>query len=83
VRTWLIRLRDRLPTGGGLRDEDWATRHRLLTVLLGVVVLVVTVFGAVRPDQGVTLLWTDLLILPCVVAGTTRRSCAARCATTR
>ncbi|BCY07360.1 bifunctional diguanylate cyclase/phosphodiesterase [Actinoplanes sp. L3-i22] len=73
MRTWLTWLRDRLPTGGGLRDEDWTTRHRLLTVLLGVVVLVVTVFGAVRPDQGTTLLWTDLLILPCIVAGTLLR----------
>ncbi|MFI1994056.1 putative bifunctional diguanylate cyclase/phosphodiesterase [Actinoplanes sp. NPDC020271] len=65
-----MRLRDRLPTGGGLRDEDWATRHRLLTVLLGVVVLVVTVFGALRPDHGPALLGTVLTVLPCLVAGT-------------
>ncbi|GAA2896537.1 hypothetical protein Acy02nite_61210 [Actinoplanes cyaneus] len=68
--TWLKTLRDRLPTGGGLRDEDWTTRHRLLTVLLAVVVVVVTVFGALRPGQGPTLLATDLLVLPCVVAAT-------------
>ncbi|GAA2701474.1 putative bifunctional diguanylate cyclase/phosphodiesterase [Actinoplanes palleronii] len=68
--TWLTWLRDRLPAGGGLRDEDWAARHRLLTLLLAVVVVGVTVFGALRPDQGSTLLWTDLLVLPCVVAGT-------------
>ncbi|BCJ46130.1 hypothetical protein GCM10010168_50790 [Actinoplanes ianthinogenes] len=64
--TWLRWL----PTGGKLRDEDWTARHRLLTVILAVVVVVVTVFGALGPGDAVTLLWTDLLVLPCVVAAT-------------
>ncbi|MEV6348186.1 EAL domain-containing protein [Actinoplanes sp. NPDC051851] len=70
MATWLKWLRDRLPTGGGLRDEDWAVRHQLLTVLLGVVVVVVTVFGALQGDHSEALLLTDGLVLPCVVAGT-------------
>ncbi|GIE89761.1 putative bifunctional diguanylate cyclase/phosphodiesterase [Actinoplanes regularis] len=71
--TWLIRLRDRLPAGGGLRDEDWAGRHRLLTVLLAVFVVASTVFGALR-HQNAALLWIDLLVLPTVVAGTLLRN---------
>ncbi|GAA4601449.1 diguanylate cyclase (GGDEF)-like protein/PAS domain S-box-containing protein [Actinoplanes octamycinicus] len=64
--TWLRWL----PTGGKLRAEDWTARHRLLTVILAVVVVVVTVFGVLGPGDGVTLLATDLLVLPCVVAAT-------------
>ena len=37
-----------LPTGGGLRDEDWARRHRLLTLLLASIVPALTVFGSAR-----------------------------------
>ncbi|WP_045747356.1 putative bifunctional diguanylate cyclase/phosphodiesterase [Actinoplanes rectilineatus] len=65
--TWLW---ERLPVGGGLRDEDWARRHRLLTVLLAVIMVILTVFGAFRPDTGPTLLVTDGLILTSVLVGT-------------
>jgi diguanylate cyclase (GGDEF)-like protein/PAS domain S-box-containing protein len=70
VGTWLRWL----PTGGRLRDEDWAARHRLLTVILAVVMVAVTVFGVLASGDAVALLVTDLLILPCVVAGTVLRS---------
>ncbi|MBG0567298.1 EAL domain-containing protein [Actinoplanes sp. NEAU-A11] len=70
--TW---LRDRLPAGGGLRDEDWAGRHRLLTVLLAVVMVVLTVFGVFQGEHhAVTLLLTDGLILPAVAAAALLRS---------
>ncbi|WIM98665.1 EAL domain-containing protein [Actinoplanes oblitus] len=62
--TWLRWL----PAGGKLRDEDWSARHRLLTIILAVAVVAVTVFGTLRPGGALTLLWTDLLVLPCVVA---------------
>ncbi|RSM41557.1 GGDEF domain-containing protein [Actinoplanes sp. ATCC 53533] len=56
-----------LPTGGGVRDEDWARRHRLLTLLLASGVLALTAFGAVRAGLDTGWLLTVLLILPCVV----------------
>jgi diguanylate cyclase (GGDEF)-like protein/PAS domain S-box-containing protein len=56
-----------LPTGGGLRDEDWARRHRLLTLLLAGTVPALTGFGAVRHGLDQSWLLTVLLILPCVV----------------
>ncbi len=60
-------MRGWLPTGGGLRDEDWARRHRLLTLLLGSSVLALTAFGVARRGLDVDWLLTVLLILPCVV----------------
>ena len=61
MRTWM-------PTGGGLRDEDWAGRHRLLTMLLGGTVAALTVYGALQ--DGLTRPWliTVLVVLPCVIA---------------
>ena len=58
-----------IPTGGGLRQEDWDRRHRLLTLLLAGCVVALTVFGAFS-DDGLdrAWLWTVLLSLPCVVA---------------
>jgi diguanylate cyclase (GGDEF)-like protein/PAS domain S-box-containing protein len=60
-------MRGWLPTGGGLRDEDWARRHGLLTMLLASTVLGLTVFGAARSGLDANWLLTVLLILPCVV----------------
>ncbi|GIF01390.1 hypothetical protein Ari01nite_88540 [Paractinoplanes rishiriensis] len=57
-----------MPTGGGLRDEDWAGRHRLLTVILGLSVVALTVFGAFQEESGQAWLYTALLVLPCLVA---------------
>src|SRR5690242_14669065 len=59
-----------LPTGGGLRDEDWAGRHRLMTRLLAASMVALVVYGALRDELGGGNLttWLLLLILPCVVA---------------
>ncbi|MEV6302737.1 EAL domain-containing protein [Actinoplanes sp. NPDC051861] len=71
----MARLRDRLPAGGGLRDEDWAGRHRLLTVLLAVVMVILTVFGALQGDEAAyALLLTDGLVLPALAAAVRLRN---------
>ncbi|MEU8242343.1 EAL domain-containing protein [Actinoplanes missouriensis] len=68
-------LRDRLPTGGGLRDEDWASRHRLLTVLLAAVLVFLIMFGVLRGEgHTLTLLLTVVPVLPCLLAATRLRS---------
>ncbi|MEU4427996.1 EAL domain-containing protein [Actinoplanes sp. NPDC024001] len=73
--TWTTWLRDRLPAGRGLRDEDWAGRHRLLTVLLAVAMVLLTVFGAFQGDHAVgALLLTDGLLLPSLAAAALLRS---------
>jgi len=58
-----------LRNAGRLADEDWARRHRLLTMLLAATVIGLTIFGAFS-DDGLTRSWlaTVLLVLPCVVA---------------
>jgi diguanylate cyclase (GGDEF)-like protein/PAS domain S-box-containing protein len=58
-----------LRNAGRLDDEDWARRHRLLTMLLAATVIGLTIFGAFSAD-GLTRPWlaTVLLVLPCVVA---------------
>ncbi|MFI5494991.1 putative bifunctional diguanylate cyclase/phosphodiesterase [Actinoplanes sp. NPDC051859] len=61
-------MRGWIPTGGGLRDEDWVRRHRLLTTLLAACVVALTVFGALGTGLTQSWLWTVLLILPCVIA---------------
>jgi diguanylate cyclase (GGDEF)-like protein/PAS domain S-box-containing protein len=60
-------MRGWLPTGGGLRDEDWTRRHRLLTLLLGSTVLILTAFGAARDGLDADWLITVVLVLPCIV----------------
>ncbi|MBU2665304.1 EAL domain-containing protein [Actinoplanes bogorensis] len=59
-----------LPTGGGLRDEDWAGRHRLMTRLLAASMAVLVIFGALQDELSAWNLttWLLLLVLPCVVA---------------
>ncbi|MFI7543969.1 putative bifunctional diguanylate cyclase/phosphodiesterase [Actinoplanes sp. NPDC049599] len=64
-------MRGWLPTGGGLRDEDWSRRHRLLTLLLGSTVPGLTLFGAARDGLDSDWLFTVLLILPCIVGAVT------------
>ncbi|MEU4219953.1 EAL domain-containing protein [Actinoplanes sp. NPDC026623] len=61
-------MRGWLPAGGGLRGEDWARRHRLLTLLLASSVIALTVFGYVHGELGAAWLLSVALILPCVVA---------------
>ncbi|MDY7086604.1 MAG: EAL domain-containing protein [Actinomycetota bacterium] len=59
-----------LPAGGGLRREDWADRHRLMTRLLAVSMAALLVYGALTDglhDWNLTT-WLLLLMLPCVVA---------------
>jgi len=65
-------LRQWIPAGGGLRDDDWANRHRILTVLLGASVVVLTVFGALRDQLGGALI-AVLITLACAVAAVTLR----------
>ncbi|MEV6602455.1 EAL domain-containing protein [Actinoplanes sp. NPDC051346] len=60
-------MRSWIPTGGGLRDEDWARRHRLLTALLAACVVALTVFGALGTGLDQSWLISVLLVLPCVV----------------
>ncbi|WP_250029412.1 putative bifunctional diguanylate cyclase/phosphodiesterase [Paractinoplanes maris] len=64
-----------LPTGGGLRDEDWAGRHRLMTRLLAAGLAALVAYGALRDELGGGNLttWLILLTLPCVVAAATLR----------
>src|SRR5689334_17943742 len=59
-------MRDWFPAGGGLRDEDWTRRHRVLTLLLALTMVMLTVFGVVRDGFDPVWLLTDALILPCV-----------------
>ena len=68
TRAWSA-LTTMLPAGGGLRDEDWKRRHRLLTVLLAAGIPLLTVVGALR-DEGFDAAWfiTVALVLPCVIA---------------
>ncbi|WP_239145843.1 putative bifunctional diguanylate cyclase/phosphodiesterase [Actinoplanes couchii] len=69
MATWMTRLRDRFPTGGGLNDEDWAGRHRLLTLLLAVFMVFLTLVGLWQGGESVdALLITDAIVLPCLVA---------------
>ncbi|GAA2615073.1 putative bifunctional diguanylate cyclase/phosphodiesterase [Paractinoplanes durhamensis] len=64
----LKRWQSWIPAGGGLRDEDWARRHRLLTLLLAACVGGLTIFGAFRHALASPWLISVLLVLPCVVA---------------
>ncbi|MEU4241745.1 EAL domain-containing protein [Actinoplanes sp. NPDC026619] len=64
----LKRWQSWIPAGGGLRDEDWARRHRLLTLLLAASVAGLTIFGAFRDALTSPWLISVLLVLPCVVA---------------
>jgi diguanylate cyclase (GGDEF)-like protein len=59
-------MRGWFPAGGGLRDEDWTRRHRVLTLLLASSMVLLTVFGVVRDGFDSAWLVTDALILPCV-----------------
>jgi diguanylate cyclase (GGDEF)-like protein/PAS domain S-box-containing protein len=65
---------DLLPAGGGLRDEDWARRHRLLNVLLAASLPVLTYVGVTRDDVDATWLVTIALVLPCVIAAAVLRT---------
>ncbi|MDI6097144.1 EAL domain-containing protein [Actinoplanes sp. NEAU-A12] len=70
MATWMTWLRDRLPAGGGLTDEEWAGRHRLLTVLLAVFMVLLTVFALPHGVHAAELLITNALVLPSLVAAT-------------
>jgi diguanylate cyclase (GGDEF)-like protein len=64
----MVRVRAWIPTGGGLRDEDWVRRHRLLTVLLAASLVFLIVFGTLRDRLTGGALIGALLILPCLLA---------------
>ena len=63
-----------LPAGGGLRDEDWAGRHRLLTLLLAASLPVLVYVGVIRNGVDASWVVTIALVLPCVVAAAMLRS---------
>jgi diguanylate cyclase (GGDEF)-like protein/PAS domain S-box-containing protein len=61
------RLRELMPTGGGLRDEDWNGRHRLLTwTMIGSSILL-TAVGIVRNQLDVEWLVSVTLIFLCTM----------------
>jgi diguanylate cyclase (GGDEF)-like protein/PAS domain S-box-containing protein len=66
-------MRGWIPTGGGLRDEDWAGRHRLLTLLLAATVPLLTAFGVFRHALATDWLITIFAVLGCVVAAVSLR----------
>jgi diguanylate cyclase (GGDEF)-like protein/PAS domain S-box-containing protein len=62
------RLRELMPTGGGLRDEDWAGRHRLLTsTMIGSTVLLTGV-GIARDRLDVAWLVSVVLVFTCTMS---------------
>jgi diguanylate cyclase (GGDEF)-like protein len=63
-----------LPAGGGLRDEDWARRHRVLTLLLACCLPVLIYVGVMRDGVDATWIVTIVLVLPCVIAAGTMHS---------
>ncbi|MEV6849007.1 EAL domain-containing protein [Actinoplanes sp. NPDC051411] len=71
--TRLSAIRGWIPAGGGLRDEDWAGRHRLLTLLLAATVPLLTAFGVFRDALATDWLVTILAVLGCVVAAVSLR----------
>jgi diguanylate cyclase (GGDEF)-like protein/PAS domain S-box-containing protein len=73
VLTGLSAIRGWIPTGGGLRAEDWAGRHRLLTLLLAATVPLLTTFGVFRHTLAVDWLVTVMAVLGCVVAAVSLR----------
>ncbi|MET0423412.1 MAG: EAL domain-containing protein, partial [Actinoplanes sp.] len=65
--TWADSARRWIPSSSGLRDEDWAGRHRLLTVLLAATMPVLIVLGVLRDGMTRPALITVLLVLVCVL----------------
>src|SRR3954466_16367000 len=63
-----------MPAGGGLRAEDWARRHRLLTTLLAAGVTALTGYGVISGGVAAPWLIPVLLVLRCVVGAVRLRS---------
>ncbi|MEU4222020.1 EAL domain-containing protein [Actinoplanes sp. NPDC026623] len=59
-------MRGWLSVAGGLRDEDWAIRHRLLTLLLPISIVPLTLFGFASGGPYSVWLLSVTLILPCL-----------------
>jgi diguanylate cyclase (GGDEF)-like protein/PAS domain S-box-containing protein len=64
----LRRARAIMPTGGGLRDEDWTGRHWMLTWTSVVFAIGLTVTGAFRDRLDSSWL-TVMIIVACCLAG--------------
>ncbi|MCU7728883.1 EAL domain-containing protein [Actinoplanes sp. KI2] len=60
-------MRGWFPASGGLRDEDWKRRHRLLTVLLPASAVTLTVFGLAYTGLDRVWLLSVAAILACAV----------------
>jgi diguanylate cyclase (GGDEF)-like protein/PAS domain S-box-containing protein len=60
-------MRGWFPTSGGLSDQDWTLRHRLLTLLLPISIAALTLFSIARDGLDAVWLLTIALILPCLL----------------
>lgn len=61
------RIRAAMPTGGGLRDEDWNGRHRLLTWGMIASTALLTGVGIVRDRLDIEWFVTIVMILACAL----------------
>ena len=59
------RLRAVMPTGGGLRDEDWQSRHRVLTWTMILSTVALTLVGVIRDRLDLQWLFCVVLIMFC------------------
>jgi len=63
---WMARrLRELMPAGGGLADEDWQNRHRLLTWIMIASTVALTVVGVIRGRLDVEWFGSVVLIFGC------------------
>ncbi|GAA1588931.1 putative bifunctional diguanylate cyclase/phosphodiesterase [Actinoplanes couchii] len=70
---WTKDLPRWLPTGGGLIDEDWSVRHRLLYRLLAASIGALSIYGALSGQFATANVatWLLPLVLLCIVAAAT------------
>jgi diguanylate cyclase (GGDEF)-like protein/PAS domain S-box-containing protein len=61
------KLRALMPTGGGLRDQEWQGRHRRLTWSMIISTILVTMLGLVRDRLDLEWLVTVVLIACCTL----------------
>jgi diguanylate cyclase (GGDEF)-like protein len=66
-RSAIHRLYTLMPTGGGLRDEEWEGRHRLLTWAMIAAAVALTGIGIIRERLDALWLGTIVLIMFCTL----------------
>ena len=70
LRALVARLRALLPHGGSLPEEDWRSRHRVIGVLLGLNIIVVSVYAvAERGSAAIQYIAEPAAMLAFAVAG--------------